>query len=101
MIVEYKHFPAILLDNEMIYFAHLEGVINSVDELCSMQVVKTADSYNFRIATSHPKYTNMLIEEILKLHNVFKIFLDLSKSIKTSGTIGFKIQLINNENIIK
>lgn len=95
MIVEYKHFPNILLENELTYFGHLEGVINSVDELCSMLVVKTSVSYNFRIATSHPKYTNMLIEEILKLHNVFKIFLDLSKSIKTSGTIVFKISLIN------
>jgi hypothetical protein len=93
MIVEYKHFPAILLENEMVYFAHLQGVINSVDELCSMQVVKTPETYNFRIATSHPRYNNMLIEEILKLHNVFNIFLDLSKSIKTSGTIVFKISL--------
>ena len=94
MIIEKKHFPAILSENEMTYFSHLEGVIDSVDELSSMQIVKTSETYNFRIATSHPKYNNVLIEEILKLHNVFKITLDLSKSIKTSGTIVFKIKVI-------
>ena len=95
MTIEKKHFPAILSENEIAYFGHLEGVINSVDELSSMQIVKTKVSYNFRIATSHPRYNNMLIEEIIKIHNVFKVFLDLSKSIKTSGTIVFKINLIN------
>lgn len=93
MIIERRHFPPILSENELAYFAHLEGVINSVDELCSMQIVKTKTSYNFRIASSLPKYNNILIEEILKIHNVFKIHLDLSKSIKTSGTIVFKIRL--------
>jgi hypothetical protein len=93
MTVVHKHFPTILSENELTYFAHLEGVINSVDELCSMQVVKTKTSYNFRIAASLPKYNNLLIEEILKIHNIFKIKLDLSKSIKTSGTIVFKIIL--------
>lgn len=100
MEISKKFFPTILSENEIAYFGHLEGVINSVDELCSMQIVKTNTAYNFRIASSHPRYNNMLIEEILKIHNVFKLILDLSKSIKTSGTIDFKIKLdVDNKNI--
>ena len=88
-----KHFPEIIPDNEEIYFAHLEGVICSVDELCSMEVTKTSHSYIFRIATSLPKYNEMLLQEILNLHNLFNIRLNLSKSIKTSATIVFEIEL--------
>lgn len=93
MIIAKKHFPAILSENELAYFGHLEGVISSVDELSSLQIVKTKKSYDFRIATSLPKYNNLLITEILKFHNMFGINLDMSKSIKTTGTIVFKIQL--------
>jgi hypothetical protein len=37
----------------------------------------------------------MLLEEILKLHNIFQIKLKLSKSIKSSATIAFEIDLEN------
>ena len=80
-------------DNEIAYFAHLEGVISSVDELSILEVTKNPQSYHFRLAASLPKYNNMLLEEILKLHNLFKIRLDLSKSIKSSATIVFEINL--------
>jgi len=33
------------------------------------------------------------LEEILKLHNIFQIKLNLSKSIKASATIVFEIKL--------
>lgn len=82
-------------DNEIAYFAHLEGVISSVDELSILEVTKNPSSYHFRLAASLPKYNNMLLEEILKLHNLFKIRLDLSKSIKSSATIVFEISLDN------
>ena len=88
-----KYFPAILGENDSTYFAHLEGVVGSVDELSSMQITRACTGYSFRIAPSHPKYTNMLIEEILKFHNIFKIKLDMSKSIKTSGTIVFNLNI--------
>ena len=93
MFIAKKHFPVILSENELAYFGHLEGIISSVDELSSLQIIKTKKSYNFRIATSHPRYNNLLITEILKFHNMFGINLDMSKSIKTTGTIVFKIQL--------
>lgn len=88
-----KFFPEIMQDNDMIYFARLEGIIDSIDELSALQITKNSHSYQFRIAPSHPKYAEMLFEEILKFHNVYKIRLNLSKSIKTSGTISFEITL--------
>ncbi len=80
-------------DNDMLYLAHLEGIINSVDELSSLEITKNTNSYRFRLAPSLPKYIPMLLEEILKFHNMFRIKLDLSKSIKSSGTIVFEITL--------
>ena len=80
-------------DNDETFLAHLEGVISSVDELCSLEITKSLESYKFRIACSLPKYNNMLIEEILKFCNMFRIRLDMSKSIKTSSVITFEINL--------
>lgn len=82
-------------DNEIAYFAHLEGVISSVDELSILEITKNPNSYHFRLAASVPRYNEMLLEEILKLHNIFQIKLDLSKSIKASATIVFEISLDN------
>ena len=79
--------------NDEVYFAHLEGIIDSVDELCSMEVIKHPRAYSFRIAPSLPKYTNLLIEELFKFHNMFQIKLNMSKSIKTNATIAFEITL--------
>ena len=80
-------------DNDEVFLAHLEGVISSVDELCSLEITKSLESYRFRIACSLPKYNNMVIEEILKFCNLFHIRLDMSKSIKTSSVITFEINL--------
>jgi hypothetical protein len=93
MTIHKRFFPEVMLDNEIAYFAHLEGVISSIDELSSLEIVKNPNSYNFRLAPSLPKYNEMLLEEILKLHNMFQIRLNLSKSIKSSNTIVFDIQL--------
>ena len=95
MQIHRKHFPEVIPDNDMVYLAHLQGIIDSIDELSSMEITKKPTAYHFRIATSLPKYNNMLLEEILKLHNLFKIRLDLSKSIKSSATIVFEINLDN------
>jgi hypothetical protein len=95
MQINKKFFPEVMQDNEIAYFAHLEGIISSVDELSILEVTKNPSSYHFRLAASLPKYNNMLLEEILKLHNLFKIRLDLSKSIKSSATIVFEINLDN------
>jgi hypothetical protein len=93
MQISKKFFPEVMQDNEIAYFAHLEGVISSVDELSILEITKNPSSYHFRLAASVPKYNEMLLEEILKLHNIFQIKLDLSKSIKASATIVFEISL--------
>lgn len=93
MEIQKKFFPSILLDNEQNYFAQIEGVISSVDELCNVLITKKADCYDFRIATSLPMYNNMLIEELIKYHNLLNIRLELSKSIKSTGTVQFKVNL--------
>ena len=88
-----RFFPSILLDNDQIYIDHLIGIIESVDEYASLEITKKPSAYSFRIVPSVPKYSQMLLQEILRMHNVFLIHLDLSKSIKTSGTIVFEISL--------
>ena len=95
MTVSKRFFPEVMPDNELAYFAHLEGVINSVDELSTLEITKNPHSYHFRLAASLPKYNELLLEEILKLHNIFQIKLNLSKSIKASATIVFEINLDN------
>jgi hypothetical protein len=93
MQVNKKFFPQVMQDNEIAYFAHLEGVISSVDELSTLEITKNPHSYHFRLAPSLPMYNDMLLQEILKLHNLFQIKLSLSKSIKSSATITFEINL--------
>lgn len=95
MQISKKFFPEILPDNEEMYFSHLEGIIDSVDELSTLEITKGPNAYIFRLAPSLPKYNPMLLEEILKFHNMFQIKLDLSKSIKASATISFQIILDN------
>jgi DNA-binding phage protein len=93
MEINRKHFPKVMQDNDEVFLAHLEGVISSIDELCSLEITKNVESYRFRIATSLPKYNNMVIEEILKFCNMFRMRIDMSKSIKTSSVITFEINL--------
>ncbi len=93
MYINRRFFPEVIQDNEQAYFAHLEGIISSIDELSSLEITRGPHSYQFRLAPSVPKYTQILLEEILKFHNLFQIKLNMSKSIKTSGSIVFEINL--------
>lgn len=88
-----RFFPEVMQDNELAYFAHLQGIIDSVDELAIVEITKHPQSYHFRIASSVPRYNEMLLEELLKFHNMLQIKLVLSKSIKSSATIVFDIEL--------
>jgi hypothetical protein len=97
MQIHKKFFPEVMQDNETMFFAHLEGIIDSVDELSTMEITRKPTAYHFRIAPSLPKYNNMLIEELIKFHNMFGIRMDMSKSIKTSGSIVFEINLDNSK----
>ena len=93
MQIDRKYFPEAIPDNEEFYFAHLIGVVESVDELSCLTITRTKEAYHFRIATSVPKYNELLLQEILKFNNKYGIRLNLSKSIKSSGTIVFEINL--------
>lgn len=89
-----RTFNEIISDNEDNFISMLVGVIEAVDELCHLQIDKRPNMYHFRVAPSIPVYSEMLLQEILKFHNVFGIHLELSKSIKTSGgSIDFEISL--------
>jgi len=83
----------IIPDNEDIFIAHLISIIESTDELCSLQISKEKGAYRFRIAPSVPKYIDPLIQEITKFSNLFELKLDFSKSIKTLSVINFSINL--------
>ena len=95
MQINKKFFPEVMQDNEIAYFAHLEGIIDSIDELSTLEITKNPNAYHFRLAPSLPKYNELLLEELLKFHNIFQIRLSLSKSIKSSATITFEINLEN------
>jgi hypothetical protein len=88
-----KGFLRVLTDNEDAYFRHLNGIIDSVDELATLEITRNPNSYHFRLAPSIPRYNDMLLEELLKFHNLLQIHLDLSKSIKSSATIVFDITM--------
>ena len=93
MQINKKFFPEVMQDNELASFAHLEGIISSVDELSTLEVTRNPNSYHFRLAPSVPMYNEMLLQELLKFHNLLQIQLDLSKSIKSSATIVFDITM--------
>jgi hypothetical protein len=92
MEVNRKNFPKINTDNDEVFIAHIEGVLNSVDELCSLELTKLPSSVRIRIAPSHPKYNNIIIIELLKFFNMFKIRVDMGKSITTTAVITFNIK---------
>ena len=94
MEIQTKFFD-ILTENEKLYFAQLKGVIESVDEYSSMQITKTPFNCNFRIAPSLPKYTNNIITALTQFHTTLGVRLNFSKSIKTTGAINFKINLVD------
>ena len=93
MEVSRRYFPRILLDNEAVYFQHLCGVVDSVDELSCMEITRTTHGYSFRISPSVPRYAQSILHEILKLNTIYGINLDLSKSIRTTSVISFNIEL--------
>ena len=93
MEVQTKFISNTISDNDLNYFSHLKGITESVDEESALIIAKGKTEYSFRLAPSHPMYLVPLITEINKFHNLFKIKVDFSKSMKTSATISFKIKI--------
>lgn len=91
--VQRKGFSKVISDNDEVFLRMLIGVVESVDELSSLEISKTPYSYHFRIAPSIPKYINHIMHEITTFNNLYGIKLDFSKSIKTTAVITFNIQM--------
>lgn len=83
----------VLKDNDKCYFSVLEGVINSIDPLSTLEVRKNLNNYSFRIAVTNSDVLPTLIKDINALHNMIGIKVDFSKSIKKSFSVSFKINL--------
>lgn len=86
-----RGFPEINKDNDEVFLSHLQGVVDAIDELCCLEIVRTPFSYKFRIAPSLPKYIDPIIKELTKFNNLYGIRLNFGKSIKTTSVITFDI----------
>ena len=93
MEVQRRGFPTIISDNDEVFIQMLIGVVGSVDELSHVDIVKTPFNLHFRVAPSTPVYFNNLLQEILKLNNMFSIRVEMGKSMKTNSTITFNIKI--------
>lgn len=92
MVLERRGF-IILPENEKVYFAQLEGIINSVDELAMGEVIKNPQSYNFRISPSTPEYCQPLLTSLLTFNTLMGVRMNMSKSIRKLSAINFSITM--------
>jgi hypothetical protein len=95
MEVQRRGFPEIISDNDEVFIQMLIGVVGSVDELSHVDIMKTPFHLHFRVAPSTPVYFNNLLQEILKLNNMFNIRIEMGKSMKKNSTITFNIKINN------
>lgn len=82
-----------MLDNEIIYFNFLQGIVDSIDYLSTLEVTRTPKAYHFRLCPSSSKFTDTLIKELNVFHNMINIKLSFSKSIKSSASIIFEVEI--------
>lgn len=85
---------SLLSDNDENYILLLSGLLQSADEHCSLMITRAPESFLFRIAPSSPKKINSLVNEITNFHTFLGIRVIMSKSIKNSCSIFFKVQII-------
>jgi hypothetical protein len=86
------NFPKIIADNETSYISWLTGYLESIDVNCTVQITKKLNgSINVRIAPSHSKYLDVLIQKIKDFHNLYRIRVEFSKSMKLGANINFNI----------
>ena len=82
-----------LPENELTYLNYLRAALDSTDELSTVEVYKNPYTYSFRIACSNPRYSQIVLSQLLDFHNLFNIKLDISKSIRNTSTINFEIPM--------
>jgi hypothetical protein len=88
-----RNFKVLIPDNDERYFSLLEGVLDSVDEYSILTVTKALKEYHFRIVPSDATYINSIIKELLKLHNLLGLKINLGKSIKNSASISYSLSI--------
>lgn len=93
MQVDYKFDTKHILDNEMAYFALLEGVIASVDQHCYIRIDKTPTQYLFRVSPTNVVSINSLISQINNLNNALHLQVDWGKSFKNTSNIFFTLHI--------
>jgi hypothetical protein len=93
MNIRLRNFDKIQRDNDTNYLLMLEGILNSVDELCEVEVNRRSESIGIRIAPSHPSYLKDIIRVVKDFHYSIGFRIEFSKSIKTSSSLDFQINL--------
>ena len=88
-----KHNFGIITENETIYLKYLSGLIDSCDELATVEIFKNPLSITCRIACSNPRYTQTVLKQLLEFHTLLNIKFNLSKSIRATQRINFEISL--------
>lgn len=91
MIIQLIGFPPIMKDNDLSYLSHLQGVLESVDELCSLEATNKTSGIGFRIAPSAPEYTQHILKTLKDFHYLIALRIEFSKSIRTTSTIEYQI----------
>lgn len=91
MKITYVNFPAIINDNDMLYYNNLGAFVESIDTRSILRITKNLQGINIRISPSHPRYLEILIAEMKRFHTMFGITLQFSKSMKKSYNICFDI----------
>lgn len=92
MTIEFHNFPLILPDNEQQYFNIFEGVISSIDSNASVVINKGITEMCFRISPSEPKYSQIILRDVLNFNNLMGIKIEMSKSIRLTSSVSFNIQ---------
>lgn len=88
-----KNITNTLPENELTYLSYLRASLDSTDELSTVEVTKNPHTFSFRVACSNPRYTQIVLSQLLDFHNLLNIKLDISKSIRNTSTINFDISI--------
>lgn len=92
MQIKTKNFPSVMKDNDLQYLAFIEAILNSVDELSSVEVTNKPNGVSVRIAPSHPKYSKNILKAIKDTHYFLGIRVEFSKSMKASHSIEYLLE---------
>ncbi len=93
MIITKQGFTSIVPDNELAYYRHVQAAIESIDPDSTLLLNKGVANISIRLSPSHPKFINDLISVLNNIHNALSLRVTYSKSMKTSCTINYQINL--------